>query len=92
MKNSTKCKHCLNSNFYKKGFRKTEHLGKIQKYFCKDCHRYFTNNNDFYRMENKPEIINISIGIYVSNLSSRKMRSQLKRHLSYKISHISVLD
>lgn len=43
-------------------------------------------------MRNKPEIITMSIDMYVSNLSSRKMRNQLKRHLSYKISHVSALD
>jgi len=43
-------------------------------------------------MRNKPEIITMSIDMYVSNLSSRKMRNQLKRHLNHKISHVSVLD
>ena len=87
-----KCKHCSGKNFLKKGFRKTEYRGKIQKYFCKDCKRFFTNDDGFYRMRNKPEIITMSIDMYVSNLSSRKMRNQLKRHLSHKISHVSVLD
>lgn len=88
----TKCKHCSGKNFLKKGFRKISYRGKIQKYFCKDCNKYFTNDDGFYRMRNKPEIITMSIDMYVSNLSSRKMRNQLKRHLSYKISHVSVLD
>lgn len=78
--------------FYKKGFRRTEHRGKIQKYYCKDCYKFFTNDDGFYRMRNKPEIITMSIDIYISNLSSRKMRNQLKRHLNHKISHVSVLD
>jgi len=43
-------------------------------------------------MRNKPEIVTMSIDMYVSNLSSRKMRNQLKRHLNHKISHISILD
>jgi len=30
--------------------------------------------------------------MYVSNLSSRKMRNQLKRHFDHKISHVSILD
>jgi transposase-like protein len=92
MENAIKCKHCSGKNFLKKGFRKTEHRGKIQKYFCKDCKKFFTNDDGFYRMRNKPEIITMSIDMYVSNLSSRKMRNQLKRHLSHKVSHVSVLD
>ena len=43
-------------------------------------------------MRNKPEIITMSIDMYISNLSSRKMRNQLKRHFDHKISHVSILD
>ncbi len=43
-------------------------------------------------MRNKPEVITMSIDIYVSNLSSRKMRNRLKRHLNHKISRVSVLE
>ncbi len=87
-----KCKHCSSLNFSKKGFRKTEYRGKIQKYYCKDCHKLFTNDDGFYRMRNKQEIITMSIDMYISNLSSRKMRNQLSRHLNTKISHMSILD
>ena len=92
MINAIKCKHCSSLNFSKKGFRKTEYRGKIQKYYCKDCHKFFTNDDGFYRMRNKPEIITMSIDMYISNLSSRKMRNQLRRHFNHKISHISILD
>jgi transposase-like protein len=34
----------------------------------------------------------MSIDMYISNLSSRKMRNQLGRHLKTKISHMSILD
>ncbi len=92
MKTGIKCKHCKSKNFRKEGTRKTDNRGKIQKYFCKDCKRFFTNDDGFYRMRNDPKIITMSIDMYVSNLSSRKMRNQLKRHLNHKISHISILD
>ena len=87
-----KCVHCGSQDNYKKGYRKTLYRGKIQKYYCKNCKRFFTNNDGFYRMRNKPEIITMSIDMYVSNLSSRKMRNQLKRHFDHKISHVSILD
>jgi transposase-like protein len=92
MKNKVMCKHCSGTNFYKKGFRKTDHRGNIQKYYCKDCQKFFTNDECFYRMRNSPQIINMSIDMYVSNLSSRKMRNQLKRHLNHHVSHMSILD
>jgi len=36
--------------------------------------------------------ITLSIDMYLSNLSSRKMRNQLKRHFQTKVSHITILD
>jgi len=45
-----KCIFCKSTNYIKKGFRKTENRGKIQKYFCKDCQKFFTNDEGFYRM------------------------------------------
>lgn len=92
MINVVKCKHCSSTNFCKKGYRKTENRGKIQKYYCKDCQRFFTNDNGFYRMRNNENIITMSIDMYISNLSSRKMRNQLSRHMNTKVSHMSILD
>ena len=37
-----RCKYCGGKNVIKKGFRKNL-SGKVQKWFCKDCKRYFTN-------------------------------------------------
>ena len=87
-----KCSHCKSENTIRKGFRKTKNRGKIQKYFCNDCKKYFTSDDGFYRMRNNEKIITMSIDMYLSNLSSRKMRNQLKRHFQHKISHVSILD
>lgn len=86
------CPKCNSSNFVKQGFRKTENRGKIQKYYCRDCHKFFTADDGFYRMRYKAETITMSIDMYLSNLSSRKMRNQLKRHLTIKVSHVSILN
>ena len=87
-----KCKFCNGTNNRKKGYRKTENRGKIQKYFCKECKRYFTQDNGFYRMRNSEKIISMSVDMYISNLSSRKMKNQLSRHLGTKVSHMTILD
>ena len=91
MKQQIRCIHCKADRYAKKGFRKTENRGKIQKYKCLSCHKYFTNDDGFYRMRTKPSIITMSIDMYVSNLSSRKMRNQLSRHLKTKRSHVTIL-
>jgi len=43
-------------------------------------------------MRNSENIITASIDMYLSNLSSRKMRNQLKRHFKTKVSHMTILD
>ena len=91
-KPNCKCIHCKSTNFVKKGFRKTEQRGKIQKYYCKDCQRFFTNDEGFYRMRYSDTTITLSVDMYLSNLSSRKMRNQLKRHFQTKVSHMTILD
>jgi len=92
MKNKIKCRYCKSSNFVKQGFRRTENRGKIQKYYCKNCRKHFTQDNGFYRMRTNPKTITLSIDMYLSNLSSRKLRNQLKRHFQIKVSHITILD
>src|SRR3989338_8661446 len=86
------CPHCKEKEIKKDGLRITERRGKIQRYRCKICNYRFVIDDGFYRMRNNENIITMSIDMYISNLSSRKMRNQLSRHLSTKISHMSILD
>lgn len=89
---SVKCRFCKSANIVKKGFRQTEKRGKIQRFICRDCQRSFCHDDGFWRMRNKENIITMAIDMYLSSLSSRKMRNQLKRHIITKISHVSILD
>lgn len=90
--NKPKCIYCKSSNYIKQGFRKTDNRGKIQKYFCRDCGKYFTADDGFYRMRFSPATITLSVDVFLSNLSSRKMRNQLSRHFATKTSHVSILN
>jgi transposase-like protein len=92
MKQETKCIYCKSINFIKQGFRNTQNRGKIQKYVCNDCHKYFTADNGFYRMRTAETTITLSIDMYLSNLSSRKMRNQLSRHFGIKRSHQTIMN
>jgi len=86
------CNFCKSQNVVKKGFRATEKRGKIQRFICKDCKKSFCIDDGFYRMRNSEQKITKAIDLYFSNLSSRKVRDQYKRHEETKISHVSVLD
>ncbi len=89
---SIKCVHCKKSNYVKKGFRKTQNRGKIQRFKCLECNRFFTNDDGFYRMRNNEKKITMAIDLYFSNLSSRKVRNHFRRHLEHNASHITILD
>ena len=92
MRINIKCVHCKAQDYTKEGFRKTQNRGKVQKYKCHSCNRYFTNDDGFYKMKNCPKKITKAIDLYFSNLSSRKVRNNFKRRETTKISHKSVLD
>ena len=86
------CIFCKSKDTVKKGFRKTENRGKIQRYICKKCGKSFAVDDGFYRMRNDEKKITQAIDLYFSNLSSRKVRNHFKRHLEHKTSHVTVLD
>ena len=92
MENQIKCLHCGKSNYKKKGFRKTQNRGKIQKFYCFECKRYFTNDEGFYRMRNSENKITSAIDLYFSNLSSRKVRNHFRRHWDHNASHETILN
>ena len=87
-----RCRFCKSEKYVKKGFRKTGNRGKIQKYYCKECNKFFTNDEGFYRMRYSHQTITLSVDMYLSNLSSRKMRNQLRRHFSITTSHQTILN
>jgi len=92
MKQTIKCINCKKSNYIKKGIRKTENRGNIQRYKCLDCKKIFTNDEGFYRMRNSEKKITMGIDLYFSNLSSRKVRNHFRRHIDHNVSHETVLN
>ncbi len=78
METEVKCRYCKSSNSIKWGFRKTENRGRIQKYFCRDCNKYFTEDNGFYRMRNAPEKITLCLDLFYRGVSTRQIQSHLQ--------------
>ncbi len=91
-KKVVKCRHCKNTDVVKKGYRQTMMRGKIQRWFCHRCKKSFTVDEGFFRMKNNEKVITMSVDMYLSDMSSRKMRNQLRRHMETRISHVTVLD
>jgi len=86
--NKIKCRYCKSENTVKRGLTHN----KKQRHLCKDCKKTFIEDNGFYKMKNSPELITMAIDMYISNLSSRKMRNQIKRHSLGNVSHQTILS
>lgn len=86
--NVQNCQYCGSSNLKKDGLRKNK-SGVIQKFYCRDCHHYFTINIGFERMKHNPQAITSAIQLYFSGESLRNTQKSL-RLLGVEVSHKTV--
>jgi putative transposase len=75
--NVSNCQFCGSSNLKKDGIRKNK-TGNIQKFYCRDCHHYFTINIGFERMKHNPQAITSAMQLYFSGESLRNTQKSLK--------------
>ena len=72
-----KCKYCGSRRVIKKGWRKNL-TGKVQKWFCKDCRRYFTRRK-LPRFRHKISEVSLALEIYLRfGISLRNLSYLLK--------------
>ncbi len=86
------CPKCKSDKVVKRGITHTKERGKQQRMKCNGCNRTFMVDDGFWKMKNKDDIIAMCVDMYLSNLSSRKMRNQLYRHFGIKVSHVTILN
>ena len=89
---SVKCIFCKSNNYIKQGYRNTQNRGKIQKYLCRDCNRYFTNDEGFYRMRNNPKKITQSIDLFYRGASTRGVQGHLAMFYPHNASNVSIYN
>ena len=90
IENLTECIYCGSSNLKKDGVRKNK-AGTIQKFLCRDCHKYFTFNIGFERMKHNPQAITSAMQLYFSGESLRNTMESLKL-LGVEVSHQTVYN
>jgi len=90
VENLSECIYCGSSNLMKKGVRKNK-SGNIQKFYCRDCHKYFTFNLGFERMKHNPKAITASMQLYFSGESLRNTMRSLKL-LGVEVSYRTILN
>jgi transposase-like protein len=90
IENLSECIYCGSSNLKKKGIRKNK-SGNIQKFYCRDCHKYFTFNIGFERMKHNPQAITSAMQLYFSGESLRNTMKSL-RLLGVEVSYRTILN
>lgn len=84
------CMFCGSTNIVKDGIRHNKH-GDIQKFYCRDCHHYFSFNIGFERMKHNPQAITTAMQLYFSGESLRNTQKSLKL-LGVEVSHQTVYN
>ena len=87
-----KCRFCKGTKVVKRGLSATQNRGKQQRYLCKSCGKTFIQDLGFWKMKNSEAKITKAVDLYFSNLSSRKVRNNYRRHENTVVSHVTVLD
>ncbi len=90
MKNKIKCRFCGSESYTKQGYRKTKNKGKVQKYKCLDCGKYFTYDDGFFRMRNHPKKITCAIDLFYQGVSTRKVQEHFQAFYPENSSHKSI--
>ena len=86
--NVQNCQYCGSSNLKKDGIRRNK-AGAIQKFYCRDCHHYFTINIGFEKMKHSPQAITSAMQLYFSGESLRNTQKSLKL-LGVEVCHKTV--
>ena len=68
------CPICKSNLIIKKGFRKTENRGLIQRFSCKNCSYRFVIDDGFFRMRNNPQKIIYALDLFYRGVSTRKVQ------------------
>jgi len=84
----TECIYCNSPNIVKDGVRKNK-SGTIQKFYCRNCNRYFTFNIGFERMKHNPQAVTSAMQLYFSGESLRNTQKSL-RLLGVEVSHKTI--
>jgi len=86
------CPNCNSNYIIKRGFRKTENRGLIQRYFCQSCKHRFVEDDGFFRMRNTPQKITQSIDLFYRGVSTRKVQEHLAIFHPHNASNVSIYN
>jgi len=83
------CKFCGSDNTVRRGFRNTQR-GKVQRFFCKSCERFFVVDEGFEKMKATPETVTVALDLYFKGISMRAIVDHLKQFHDVEVSHVAI--
>ncbi len=84
------CPFCHSEKVIKRGKRKTDNRGLIQRYGCKDCNKRFVEDDGFFKMKNNPQKVTLCLDLFYKGISTRQIQSHLQAFYPHNSSYKSI--
>ncbi|MCH7568540.1 MAG: DDE-type integrase/transposase/recombinase [Nanoarchaeota archaeon] len=84
------CPNCSSTSIIKRGKRKTDNRGLIQRYGCKDCSKRFVKDEGFWKMKNNPHKVTLCLDLFYRGISTRKVQEHLQAFYPQNSSNVSI--
>ncbi len=84
------CPFCSSTNIIKRGKRKTDNRGLIQRYGCKKCNKRFVVDDGFFKMKNSPQKVTLCLDLFYRGISTRKVQEHLQAFYPHNSSNVSI--
>jgi transposase-like protein len=84
------CPKCNSEKIIKRGKRKTENRGLIQRYGCLDCKKRFVVDDGFFKMKNSPQKVTLCLDLFYKGISTRQVQAHLQAFYPHNSSNVSV--
>jgi len=85
------CKHCKKGSAVKVGLRKNK-SGLVQKYYCSNCQKYFTNRKGMERYRHNIEVVSAALDLRAKGLSLANVVDHLDQHHNVRVTRKTILD
>jgi putative transposase len=86
------CKYCNSKNIIRFGTHTDIDSHEIQRYFCKDCQRKFTELDTLEKMKTPIPVIGATLNMYYSGMSLDSIQTQLKQDYGLDVSQMGIYD
>jgi putative transposase len=84
------CPYCKKQDIVRRGQRKTQNRGLIQRYLCKNCNRRFVIDDGFFKMKNAPQKVTLCLDLFYRGISTRKVQEHLQTFYPHNSSNVSI--